>query len=168
MWLDKIFHSLERVVGRISGAVNSAGVGVLVVMMLLVTMDVFLRYFLNRPIEGSFELVEFMMVIVVCLGMAYTGVHKGHVAVEVLVSRFSPRVQAIIDSFNWLVCLGLFFLISWKAVVYARTLWVSGMASSALYVPVFPFVLVLAFGAGLLGLVFLVNFIESVSQAVRK
>lgn len=168
MLLDKTYRSLERAVSRVSGAVNSVGVGVLVVMMLLVTTDVVLRYFLNQPIKGTFELIEFMMVVVVVLGMAYTGVRKGHVAVEVVVSRFSPRVQALISSFNWLVSLGLFFLISWKGVEYAMTLWESGLTSSQLYVPVFPFVLVLAFGAGLLGLVFLVNFIESVSQVVRK
>ena len=138
------------------------------VMMLLVTTDVLLRYFLNQPIKGTFELVEFMMAVVVCLGIAYTGVRKGHVAVDVVVSRFSPRVQALIGSFNWLVSLGLFSLISWKGVEYARTLWESGLVSSQLYVPVFPFVLVVAFGAGLLCLVFLVNFIESVSQVVRK
>jgi len=139
-----------------------------VMMMLLITMDVFLRYSFNRPLKGSFELVEFMMAVVICLGMAYTGVQRGHVAVELLVSRFSPRVQALIDSFNWLVSMGLFLLISWKAVAQARVVGLSGLASSVLYVPVFPFLLVLAFGSGLLSLVFLVHFIDSVSRVVRK
>jgi len=137
-------------------------------MMLLITMDVFLRYSFNRPVKGSFELVEFMMAVVICLGMAYTGVQKGHVAVELVVSRFSPRVQALIDSFNWLVSMGLFLLISWKAVAQARVVGLSGLASSVLHVPVFPFLLVLAFGSGFLCLVFLVNFIDSVSRVMRK
>lgn len=168
MGLDKAYRSLERVVSRISRGANSAGAGVLVVMMLLITMDVLLRYFLNRPVKGSFELVEFMMAIVVCLGMAYTGVQKGHVAVEIVVSRFSPRVQALIDSFNYLVSTILFSLISWKSVVQAKVLGVSGLTSAILYVPVYPFVFVLAFGSGLLGLVFLVHFIDSVSRVMRK
>ena len=168
MGLDKIYRSLERVVSRISRGANSAGAGVLVVMMLLITMDVLLRYFLNRPVKGSFELVEFMMAIVVCLGMAYTGVQKGHVAVEIVVSRFSPRVQALIDSFNYLVSTILFSLISWKSVVQAKVLGVSGLTSAILYVPVYPFVFVLAFGSGLLSLVFLVHFIDSVSRVMRK
>ena len=168
MGLDKAYRSLERVVSRISRGANSAGAGVLVVMMLLITMDVLLRYFLNRPVKGSFELVEFMMAIVVCLGMAYTGVQKGHVAVEIVVSRFSPRVQALIDSFNYLVSTILFSLISWKSVVQAKVLGVSGLTSAILYVPVYPFVFVLAFGSGLLSLVFLVHFIDSVSRVMRK
>jgi len=137
-------------------------------MMLLITMDVFLRYSFNRPLKGSFELVEFMMAVVICLGMAYTGVQRGHVAVELVVSRFSPRVQALIDSFNWLVSMGLFLLISWKAVAQARVVGLSGLASSVLHVPVFPFLLVLAFGSGFLCLVFLVNFIDSVSRVMKK
>lgn len=168
MWLDKAYHTLDRVVSCVSRVAHSAGASVLVMMMLLITMDVFLRYSFNRPLKGSFELVEFMMAVVICLGMAYTGVQKGHVAVELLVSRFSPRVQALIDSFNWLVSMGLFLLISWKAVAQARVVGLSGLASSVLHVPVFPFLLVLAFGSGFLCLVFLVNFIDSVSRVMKK
>ena len=168
MWLDKAYHTLERVVSCVSRLAHGAGASVLVMMMLLITMDVFLRYSFNRPLKGSFELVEFMMAVVICLGMAYTGVQKGHVAVELVVSRFSPRVQALIDSFNWLVSMGLFLLISWKAVAQARVVGLSGLASSVLHVPVFPFLLVLAFGSGFLCLVFLVNFIDSVSRVMKK
>lgn len=168
MWLDKVYHNFERAVSRISHVANNAGACVLVMMMCLVTMDVLLRYAVNRPVKGAFELVEFMMVSVTCLGMAYTGIKKGHVAVELLVSRFSPRVQAIFDSFNWFVSMGLFFLISWKAIVHAKVIWDSGLISSILSVPVFPFLFVLALGSGLLCLVFLVDFIHSVSRVLRK
>lgn len=168
MWLNRIWRPFERTVRRISTAANIAGVSVLVMMMLLVTMDVLLRYCVNRPVKGSFEVVEFMMATVLCLGMAYTGVRKGHVAVELVVSRFSPRAQAFIDSFNYLVSLSLFFLISWKAVAQAQVLRVSHSVSSVLDIPIFPFVLVVAFGSGLLGLVFLVNFIDSLSRVRRK
>lgn len=138
------------------------------VMMLLIVIDVLLRYFLNRPLKGVFELIEFMVAIVVCLGMAYTGVQKGHVAVELVVSRFSPRVQALIDSFNYLVSTILFLLISWKSVVYAKVLWVSGLTSAILYVPVYPFVFVLGLCSGLLGLVFLLHFIDSISRMIKR
>lgn len=168
MGLDKAYRGSERVISRISRVANSAGAGVLVVMMLLIVIDVLLRYFFNRPVKGVFELIEFMVAIVVCLGMAYTGVQKGHVAVELVVSRFSPRVQALIDSFNYLVSTILFSLISWKSVVQAKVLWVSGLTSSILYVPVYPFVFVLAFCSGLLGLVFLLHFLDSTSRMIRK
>lgn len=168
MGLDKGYRSSERVISRISWVANSAGAGVLVVMMFLIVIDVLLRYFLNRPLKGVFELIEFMVAIVVCLGMAYTGVQKGHVAVELVVSRFSPRVQALIDSFNYLVSTMLFLLISWKSVVHAKVLWVSGLTSAILYVPVYPFVFVLALCSGLLGLVFLLHLIDSISRMIRK
>ncbi len=168
MGLDKAYRGSERVISRISRVANGAGAGVLVVMMLLIVIDVLLRYFLNRPLKGVFELIEFMVAIVVCLGMAYTGVQKGHVAVELVVSRFSPRVQALIDSFNYLVSTILFLLISWKSVVYAKVLWVSGLTSAILYVPVYPFVFVLGLCSGLLGLVFLLHFIDSISRMIRK
>ena len=62
-------------------------------MMLLVVADVFMRYVMHRPLMVSDELSAYMLVALAFLGFAYTWREGGHVRVEVLVSRFSPRVQ---------------------------------------------------------------------------
>jgi TRAP-type C4-dicarboxylate transport system permease small subunit len=62
-------------------------------MMLLVVVDVFMRYVMHRPLMVSDELSAYMLVALAFLGFAYTWREKGHVRVEVLVSRLSPRAQ---------------------------------------------------------------------------
>jgi len=52
-----------------------------------------MRYVMRRPLMVSDELSAYMLVALSFLGFAYTWREKGHVRVEVLVSRLSPRAQ---------------------------------------------------------------------------
>jgi TRAP-type C4-dicarboxylate transport system permease small subunit len=153
-------HPLKHAVKVIIRIVNAVGAAFLVCMMLLVVADVSLRFLFNRPVEGSFELVEFMMAIVVCMGMAYCGMKRGHTTVEFLVSRFSEKTQHLIDGFNSLVSAVLFALISWGSVGQALMLKESESITTVLEIPLYPFLWVLAVCSGLLGIVFLLQTIE--------
>ena len=72
MWLSKAALWLERVISPVARVFNSAGVGILMVMMSLTVVDVFLRFVFNKPIVGAYEMSEFMMVILVFFALAYT------------------------------------------------------------------------------------------------
>ena len=66
-------------------------------MVLTTVVDVFLRYLFNSPILGSYELTEFMMAILVFGSVAYTMVVKGHVTVDLVITRLPARAQAILE-----------------------------------------------------------------------
>jgi len=168
MWLHKVHHHLERTIDGVSRIVNTAGVSVLLVMMALITTDVILRYVFNSPLRGVYEIVEVILVIVVSFGMAYTAMQKGMVAVEVLVERYPPRVRVIVDIFNSLAGLALFSLISWKTAEQAMTYRAAGETTYVSGLPLYPFVLVVSFGAALLSLVLFIQLLESITGAVRK
>ena len=57
-------------------AANGIGMVSLAAMMFLIAADVVLRYFFNKPITGDYELVQFMLVIMISLGLAYCGLRK--------------------------------------------------------------------------------------------
>ena len=168
MWLSKAADLLSRIIRPASEALHSVGVIVLGLMMLLTAGDVALRYLFNWPIMGSFDLTVYMMAIVVAFGLAYCAVMKGHVRVEMLVSRLPQRAQVIIDSITCLVGLGLFSLITWQCFVNMKLLFASELTSSVLLIPVFPFAGVVGVGSACLTLVLLTDFIDSLSQAVRR
>lgn len=155
-------------VNSISRVAHSVGAGVLAVMMFFTTLDVTLRYFFNRPIMGSFELTEYMMSIVISLGLAYCAMLKGHVNVDFVISRFSERTQTIINSITSLVALIIFFLISWQCIEQTKILKSSGLTSPILFIPTFPFLAALAFGCALTCLVFLTQFLDFLIRAARK
>jgi C4-dicarboxylate transporter DctQ subunit len=78
---------------KIAGGLGYLSGWLVPLMMMLVVADVFMRYVMHRPLMVSDELSAYMLVALAFLGFAYTWREGGHVRVEVLVSRFSPRVQ---------------------------------------------------------------------------
>ena len=157
-----------RAIQSASMVSHRVGISILLAMMFLTAADVFGRYFLKRPIVGAYELQEYLMVCVVSLTLAYCAAEKGHVVVDILVSRFPQRVQAVIGAFTMFFGLCLCSVITWQAVVYVQRTLGSGLVSATLKIPRYPFIGVLVFGMALFCLVLLIDFFEFLSRAVRK
>jgi TRAP-type C4-dicarboxylate transport system permease small subunit len=77
----------------------------LVIMILSTTLDATARFVFNNPVPGMFELNEVILVVCVFMGVAWTQLKRGHIRVEVIVVRFSPRVRHILNAISWLVTL---------------------------------------------------------------
>ena len=168
MGFSNSYQTLVNVIYFISRFASRIGFCTLFLMMAIIVIDVILRFLFNKPVQGSYEIVQLMMVCTVSLGISYTGLDKGHVAVGFLISKFSERKQAIINSFNYLVSVILFFFISWKSFVQVSVMKESETTTAMLEWPIYPFVIVLGCCTALLGLVFLTHFIESVSKGIKK
>jgi TRAP-type C4-dicarboxylate transport system permease small subunit len=168
MWLSKAADSLNKLVHPAARALHSAGVSILALMMLLTASDVTLRCAFNRPIIGSFDLTEYMMAIVVSFGLAYCALLRGHVRVDLIVSHLPKRFQAIIDSITGLLGVILFSVITWQNFIYMELLFDSGVKSTVLLVPRFPFAGLVFLGSAFLTIVLLAHFLEFLSEAVRK
>jgi len=168
MWLSKAARFLTIIASPTARVLNSVASGVLAGMMVLTGIDVTLRYILNRPITGSYEITQFMMPIVIAFGLAYCALAKGHVRVDLVTSRLPKRPQAVMNSFACLVFLGLFILITWQSLLRAKGMIHTGLTSEVLLIPVFPFVLAVSAGSAVLCLVVLRDFFDYLSQALRK
>ncbi|MDO7653953.1 MAG: TRAP transporter small permease subunit [Porticoccus sp.] len=89
-------------------------------MMALTCIVVVMRYFLETGSIALQESVTYMHALVFLLGAAYTLKRGGHVRVDILYQKFSPRIQALIDALGALfflipVCL-LILIFSWEYV----------------------------------------------------
>ena len=167
MDLDRVAPSIEKVSSPLSRIFDSAGQVILAMMALLITTDVVLRYFFNRPIKGSYELVEFMMILLVFLGLAYTQTKKGHISITLFTGKLSPAQLAVIQTATYLLCLCLFSIITWRAVVQAEIFRIANDASGVLLIPKYPFMWVVFIGSGLLTLEFLKDFIHSLDMVFK-
>ena len=155
----KIIHSLSRVLDYLAGAV-------LVAMMLLTVSDVCLRYFLGRPIIGATELTENMMVCLAFFALAWCAVQQGHLRVDLVMSRFSPRIQAVCDSITLTAGLIMVALIAWRSFMEGLAVQEMNIISSLLKIPAFPFYYVMAVGCALLCLVMAIQLIQNINKAV--
>jgi TRAP-type C4-dicarboxylate transport system permease small subunit len=160
--------SVVVTVNRISRWFNYLGVGVLTIMMLLTVSDVLLRYLFNRPILGTLELTEYMMVPVVFLGLAWCAARRENIKVDILISRLKTRPRAILDSITCFLSLVVMVFITWQNFMETGNIWESYRVSDILHVPAYPFFVVLTLGCFLLCVVLVINLVENIVQAVSR
>jgi TRAP-type transport system small permease protein len=166
MRLDSAASFLGKIASPVSRATSGVGAGVLVVMMFLSAMDVLLRYFLNHPISGALELTQYMMLIVVVSGLAHGTIEKSHIRVEVLIERCPPKMKSILYAFMSLLTLGLFLLMARQAFLYGVMLFNSNLTSPVLFIPAFPFAILLGLGMCVFCLALIAEFVYFLSKVV--
>lgn len=147
-------YRLSRWVTVISAA---AALGV----MVLVTVDVLMRRFLNMPITGSFEISCALLVVIIFCCVAWVMTIRGHIVVDIFSHRYPERLGDIIGRIALFLSMIVVGLICWGSILFGLEQYRVGEASVLLRLPVAPFVFVLAFGSALLALVLLVQFINS-------
>lgn len=153
-------------VGRISGLGMAVGAVSLVGIMLLVVANIITRL-CGSAIMGTFELINFMIVVTVAFALGYTALKKGHIVVEIVTSRFSPRVQAILEILTSIIGLGFWAVIAWATVMLMVE---SGFEEQTelLELSYLPFRSIFVLGLMLFFSVLLVNLYKALRQAVRK
>ena len=156
-----------KAINALGRIMNIAASTVLAAMMLLTVTDVGMRYFLRRPILGTTEITENMMVCLTFFGLAWCAAQQGHLRVDMVVSRFSPRVQALVDGITTLAGFAMVGLIAWRSLVEGMAVRELDIVSSLLRIPAFPFYYVIAIGSALLALVMVTQIIQYFGKAVR-
>ena len=152
--LDRISHYLNQILICIAGLF-------LMAMIFLTCANVFSRL-VWIPISGSFELMGYFGAVLTAFALGYTQIRRGHIAVDVLVLRFSKKTQRILNGINHLICMVFFALVSWQIAKYATTLWKTGELTETLRIVYYPFTYGVAFGCATLSLVFLTDLLKSV------
>lgn len=168
MWLTKCARSIEKFSNPASHIANIVGAIALAIMMFLFAVDVALRYIFILPIKGSSELVELGMVVVVFLAIAYTASQKGHVAIELVVSHFSQRTQAILDVITYVLSLLFIIVLIWRVIVRADLALQQSQGTVVLNIPLYPFMYLVAFGFILLAIVLLADIFNSLAKVMKK
>ena len=166
--LEKFISSCKRVIKPINDVTSSVGMVLLAAMMFLTAFDVFLRYSLNMPIIGSYEMIQFMLAIAVALGLSYCTFEKGHVNIDVLITRLSPRTQAILNSVTGFLGLVMIALMTWQTCVYILIQIKTNMYYQTLLIPVYPFIAIVAFGIAFYFVALVLYFLESLVELKKK
>jgi TRAP-type C4-dicarboxylate transport system permease small subunit len=167
MRLGKLSAALGRVTDPMAKGLNWVAGLFLAAMMVLTGTDVTLRYFLNRPIPGSYEITEYMMPVIVAFGLAFCQLEKEHVQVDLFTSLLPKRLQRLCKIGAHLLMATVYGVIAWQTSVRARELMVSGQYSEVLYIPIYPFVWVVCAGCAVFSLVALKAFLDLVSEAIN-
>ena len=162
------FSCFEKVVVKVSKTMNVIGICSLGVLMLLITSDVIGRFFFNRPVSGTVDIAQYSMIIAVYFSVAYCAVVKGHVSVDMLVSRLPERLQNFIELFTGLASMLLFFFVGWGATQQLMRSFSRKEVSWTVDIPTWPFRVALLAGVLMLFLVLLIEIVHTVSKVLKK
>jgi TRAP-type C4-dicarboxylate transport system permease small subunit len=134
---------------------------VVVAMMMLTVADVFMRYVFSRPIMGTTEITEYLMVCTL-LAMAFCALENRHIKVDAVVQYLSPRAQAVVETITLIAGLGLIVILAWQGFEAGLYEMSYDVRSSMLQVPNFPFYVVLVVSFALLCLAIVYTIIRKV------
>ena len=168
MWLQKGTDFLIKLNRPLVVFVKYVALWLLAIMMFLTFIDVLLRYIFNSPVPGATELIEFMMGIVVTFSVAYTAHKKSHIGVDLVIMYFSERTKKRINCITSFLALILFVLICWQAFLLMAEEYHSKIISAVLYIPVYPFIAMVAVGFVVLCLVLLAEFLSLLGEVISE
>jgi TRAP-type C4-dicarboxylate transport system permease small subunit len=98
--------SLTTIAGRVSRTFEWIAEAALVVLLLLVAHEVFLRYVLNAPTQYSVEFSEYLLVLLTFFSIAYVLKRDRHVRVTFVREMLPPRARAAADLAAYLLLVG--------------------------------------------------------------
>ncbi len=158
--LDRI----DKLIRMLANWFNWVAMTGFAVMVVITVIDVIGSKTFHWPLPGGFEITTLLAVVMITFALPYTQSKKGHIEVELLVERFSLKVQALIAAFIGLISVALFALTTWQMFRKASSLLSDENTTAVLYIPIFPF----AFAADLcLFIVFLLLLLEFI-KIVKK
>jgi TRAP-type C4-dicarboxylate transport system permease small subunit len=168
MQFKKAVDFLNQLTRSATRMLLALGMMMLGAMMFLTAADVILRYILNNPVPGAYEMIQYMMAIVVSFGVAYCAYQGGHVNVDFLVARFPKKVRGIIGMITSFLTFALFVLITWQNLIYIKEQYDSKLTSAVLLIPVYPFIAVVTVGTAVFCLILVRDMIDFFTKGVTK
>ena len=144
-FLDDLIQWLNRILLVLGGVALAA-------IVALTVGNIFSRN-LWAPIKGMVELVGFCGAIAAAFALGFAQVKQAHIAVDVLVLKFSKRTRKFILAVNASLGAAFFAIVGWQLVRYGNTLRHTGEVTETLRMIYHPVVYAVAFGCFVMALV---------------
>jgi len=140
------------------------------ILVLLVFLEVILRYAFNRPTMWNYETALMVGGALYALAWAYCHKYRLHIRVDVFYGRLSPRAKAIVDVIsNLLFFFPISFALAYAAIAATIHSWAVHETSiqTYWYPPLAPFRTAVMLGFVLFALQGTANFIRDFYFAIR-
>lgn len=137
-------------------------------LTIVITVTEFICRSFGRPLEGTYDIIGLIQVVLVCSALPYCTLQKGHIRVDMFMALLPKRVQAVIDSIIGLLSLGFFLFVAWQSVVMGNSFRRTGDVSMTVFIPFYPFVYIIALSCVFMALLTFSDIIESIVSEVKR
>lgn len=113
-------------IDRLSEKAGSFAAWLVVPLMLIVVYEVIVRHVFNSPTIWTYDMLWMLYSMNFLLGGAFTLLKKGHIRIDIIHEKLSPRSKLIFD----LIVYAIIFcipcaILTWVSVEYAWDAWAS-------------------------------------------
>jgi len=152
----------EAVIVKISRLMDLLAGVILAATASLVVANILGRVLFNRPILGTYELVGFLTAAVVGLALARCALENSHIAISFLTDKLPPSWQRFTELAVDLPAMVFLFFAAYNIFAYGSRLAASGVVSSTIRLPFYPFIYLVAAGFLMLAMTVLLNLLKQV------
>lgn len=150
--------------GFIAGTAAIAG-ALAVTLMLIVTIDVLLGYFFNKPTEWISDISGYILVSIPFLAGAWILKNAGHVKMDFLVNRLGEKNRIILSIILYIVIAGICGMIIYYGVTSVLTHYkINVLTPTVIVLPKWPLLAIIPFGFILL----LIQTLRGIAEQVGK
>ena len=161
-WLIKAARTGVQFMKRVN-TVLALFCGALVFLyMFLVGANITGRYMFNNPVEGTLEIGQLVLASVIFFSLAYAQMEDAHIRVTAVLKVLPRKWQDIFETAILAVGFLMMILMAWKALPYALESFDMREVHMSVDVPIWPTKFIFFLGWCLLGLQFLLEFLNRV------
>lgn len=164
----KFLADTEKVLNIIFRTLGQIGIVFLLGIILVTVADVFMRYVFDKPIVGTTEIVEAMMLTVSFLGLIWCTLLQGHIKVDLMTKFIPRRARLISESFFYLLGIVLYTAISWQNFKKIISLMEDHAATEVLRIPVPPLFMIIVGASCCVILILLMAIIKNIIEVTKR
>ncbi len=165
--LESAADSIKNRAFSLSGYAARLAVVFIILMGGLTVVDILLRAVFNRPVPEVMEISQFLLAMTVFLGIGYTATKNGHVRVDILSVKFSPKLNVFIGSLGGAASICLFIVMGWQQIEKALTSIKTQEVAPVTQFPYYPILFLITLGCALLAVVILAEFLHWQAEMFR-
>lgn len=130
----RIQHSVMKLAEHLA----ALGVGGLLLLAMLITTDVLLRFFLSSPIRGLTDISIVTAAVLLAACMPHVVATRGNITVDIVGRSIGPRTLRALNLFGASATVLAFVIMAWQCSAFAHDMWRSGETMPTLRWPVWP------------------------------
>ncbi len=151
-------------IDRVAKAAALLGGVVTLVITLLISFDVLMRYFLDAPQLFVDELASYLQILIVFGGLAYTFVSGGHVRVDLLTSHMAPVRRARLRVLTLSLGCALVLIVMWVTLQTTISAFDYGRLSAVMLYSLWLPMAFIPLGLALFGVAMLVALVRQIRR----
>jgi len=160
---------VNRVANIVCEATGHLGWWLVVLMVPFIIIEVIMRYAFRRPLGIADEFSAYMLVALAFIGLAYTWREKGHIRLDIVVSRLPVKVSSWLRVITLLVGLAYSIMLSVESYGFVAVSFERNMRSSTwLMTPLQGPHLTVSIGCTILSLFLLVENVRAIRALKTK